>query len=464
MKPNVKWIPRTLLIVAVIAVAFAVMWWWPVKATTPVEAAIDHSQHAMDKSRPGQVAAEPVAYRELWRELRTVGKIGYNESRVAYIAARINGRIDRVYADFTGIQVKKGDHLVDIYSPELYSAQSELHIALDALDKAKEDRPFAEIRVDASRTKLRLWGFLPEQIEQIEKTRKIATHLTIFAPIGGTVIEKNVREGQYVKEGDQLYRLADLDPVWLFLDVYEYDLAWVRVGQSVDVTVEAYPGETFRGVVTFIDPFLDDTSRTVKIRVNLRNPDRRLKPAMYASAMIRVRLRADGLPEPTGLEGKFICPMHPEVVAEKAGKCTICEMQLERVPDAPKITATASPQAGKVLALPASALLDTGKRKLVYRATAKGNYEPVDVTVGARAESKDAQGKAVVYYPILRGLAEGDMIVTRGGFLLDSQRQIDGLPSLLYPEGQAGASLHQHGGSSPPSPPKAKPSGGGHKH
>ncbi|MCL6507135.1 MAG: efflux RND transporter periplasmic adaptor subunit [Bryobacteraceae bacterium] len=144
--------------------------------------------------------------------------------------------------------------------------------------------------------KMRLLGILPEQLKEIEESRKTSTYLTIYAPIGGTVIEKSVRSGQYVKEGDMLYRIADLDPIWLYLDIYEYDLAWVRYGQSVTVTLEAYPTETFQGVVTFIDPFLDDKTRTVRARVNLKNPDRKLKPAMYASALIRVKLMPVGRP------------------------------------------------------------------------------------------------------------------------------------------------------------------------
>jgi Cu(I)/Ag(I) efflux system membrane fusion protein len=252
---------------------------------------------------------------------------------VAYITARVAGRVDRLYADFNGIQVRAGEHLADVYSPELYTAQSELFLALDSSEKAQSGQrtlagDFARGNLEAARTKLRLWGITPEQLAEIENSRKTRTHLTIYAPIGGTVIEKAVREGQYVKEGDLLYRVADPDPIWLYLDIYEYDLGWVGYGQAVDVTVEAYPGETFHGKVTFIDPFLDDRTRAVKVRVNLPNQDRRLKPAMYASAVIRVRVSGDGSPEPTRLEGKFWCPMHPEVVSDQPGRCPICQMPL----------------------------------------------------------------------------------------------------------------------------------------
>ncbi|HXG08483.1 MAG TPA: efflux RND transporter periplasmic adaptor subunit [Gemmataceae bacterium] len=406
------------------------------------------------------IATEEIKYRELFKEIRTVGKLDYAERRIAYITARIAGRIERVYADFPGIQVKKGDHLVDIYSPELLVTVQNL---LDAVQRGNQD--LAEM----SRDRLRFWGILPEQIRAIEKTGRWKPLLTIHAPIGGTVIEKAVREGQYVKEGDMLYRIADLDPLWLYLDIYEYDLAWVRYGQSVEVTIEAYPGETFRGTVVFIDPFLNDQTRTVKVRVNLPNPQGKLKPALYASAVLRVRLQADGTPEPTGLEGKYLCPMHPEIVRDQPGRCPLCEMPLERIPDTRPPSHTHTPphtshggEPAKVLAVPVSAVLDTGRRKIAYRQTPEGNYELVELQVGPRAEGKNDAGKTVGYFPVRAGLKAGDRVVVRGGFLLDSQAQIEGRPSLLYPEGRAPAALHGEHGAMPA--PKAPTKGEIHKH
>ncbi len=353
--------------------------------------------------------------------------------------------------------------------------------ALAAMRLAREkgsaaERSFAETNLEAARTKLRLLGILPDQLKEIEAADKPSTYLTVYAPIGGTVIEKSVRVGQYVKKGDMLYRIADLDPIWLFLDVYEYDLAWVRFGQPVDVAVEAYPGEAFRGTVTFIDPFLDDKTRTVKVRVNLKNPDRRLKPAMYVSASVRVRILPDGRPEPTGLEGKYLCPMHPEVVADAPGRCPICAMPLERVPPA---AAPAGPAhdhadhkgheammkaapAGQVLAVRTSAVLNTGRRAIAYRQKGDGAYELVELHIGPRAEGKDDAGRKADYFPVLAGLSVGDRVVVRGGFLLDSQQQIEGMPSLLYPKCQSAASLHAGHGGSPP--PKSPPPGEQHKH
>lgn len=454
------------------------------------------------KERAG-IETEPVAYRELFKELRTVGKVDYNERQVAFITARIAGRVDRVYADFTGIQVKKGDHLVDIYSPDLFVGQDELIRAAEEVGKGDAGR-FAKTSLDAARTKLSLLGLLPEQIEQIEKTRKVQAHLTLYAPIGGTVIEKAVRAGQYVKEGDPLYRIAELDSVWLYLDVYEYDLSWVRFGQKVEVTVEAFPGDDFRGVLTFIDPVLDEKTRTVKVRVNLPNPDRKLRPGMYASARLLIRLRADGTPEPTGMEGKYVCPMHPEVVKDVPGKCAVCGMPLERVPEirlrtgsgatthadhrghiptpskpreAPAGTEHAghgkgadgavvpATPPGKVLAVRATAVLDTGRRRVVFRKSPDGAFELIEVELGTRAEARDSAGTRVPFFPVLQGLKAGEEVVVRGAFLLDSQRQIEGMPSLLYPKGQAGVNLHAgHGAPEAARSPSVQPSADTHKH
>jgi Cu(I)/Ag(I) efflux system membrane fusion protein len=428
-------------------------------------------------SQQARIATQAVTFRELFKEVRTVGKLDFNERRVAHIASRVAGRVDRVFVDFTGIEVKKKDHLVSIYSPQLYVAQTELFRVLERYEQApserrQDERPLLE----AARTKLRLLGILDEQIAEMEKSRQELTHLTIYAPIGGTVIEKNIREGQYVQEGDSLYRIADLDPIWLYLDVYEYDLGWIRYGQPVDVRLEAYPSEVFRGTVVFIDPFMDDKTRTVRVRVNLKNPDRRLKPAMYASAVIRVQLQSDGLPRPTGLEGKYICPMHPEVVQDKPGKCPICEMQLEAVPvpriqlpvvKVPLPVASQPKPNGKLLAVPISAVLDTGRRQVAYRKTKDGAFELVELVIGQRAEAMTEGNVAAGFYPVLSGLNDGDLVVARGAFLLDSQRQIEGMPSLLYAEGRGPANLHgEHGGSAvqPSKQPSSPAPAAGHKH
>ena len=337
------------------------------------------------ETRAGLVT-EPVVRRELFKEIRTVGKLDYSERQVAYLTSRIVGRVDRLFVDFTGVEVKKGDHLVEIYSPELLVAQNELLLSLDAVEKEKPSSPpvksFAHSRLESVRTKLRLLGILDEQIAEIEETRKPTTHLTIFAPIGGTVIEKNVRVGQYLNTGDQIYRIADLDPIWLYLNIYEFDVSWVRFGQTVDVQLEAFPGESFAGSIMFIDPFLDDATRTIRVRVNIKNPDRLLKPQMFATATIHVRLRPDGTPEPTGLEGMFVCPMHPEVIQREPGKCSICEMQLEKVPE--RRSKPESRESKEKSDAPADKSPEAADKKQDHSAHAK---EPATATQASKSES-----------------------------------------------------------------------------
>lgn len=443
------------------------------------------------------IETEEVKRRELFRDIRTVGKIDYNEAHVAYITARIEGRVDRLYVDFSGVDVELNDHLVDIYSPSLLVEQEALLRALDAVERQRsgsvQDR-FVKLNLDSTREKLRLWGILPEQIAEFEATRNPREHVTLYSPIQGTVIEKNIRAGQYVTVGDLLYRIAKLDPIWLYLDIYEYDIAWVRYGQYVDVALEAFPGETMRGMVTLIDPFLNEATRTVKVRVNLPNADRRLKPGMYASASIRVPLNADGSAAPTGLEGKFACPMHPEVIQDQAGTCGVCQMELKQVPHRgpfekagqranqdvpgehagheapPTPPATSQPSletpspaertaaaASLPLAIRASAVLDTGRRRIAYRQRSDGAFELVELVVGPRAVGTDDTGQSTIYFTVLDGINDGDQVVVRAGFLLDSQRQIEGMPSLFFPQGAAppaGHSGHDMQGAAPATEPR----------
>lgn len=420
-----------------------------------------------------KIDTEAVIPREVFKEIRTVGRLDYNESRVEYITARMDGRADKLYVDFTGVDVKRGDHLVDLYSPALVVVQEELLLALESLQRLGQNpdpvlADFPRRNIAATREKLRLLGILPEQIAEIERTRKVQTHVTIHAPLGGTVIEKGVRAGQYVKEGDMLYRIAELDPIWLYLEIFESDIAWVRYGQRVDVVVEAFPGVAFPGIVTFIDPFLNEASRTVKVRVNLKNPERRLKPGMYATAGVRIRLLADGSAAPTGLEGKYTCPMHPEVVRDQGGECPICKMVLVQIPSNPPFSyltggafdAPSKATGGDPLVIRTTAVLDTGTRRIAYHLRSDGAFDLVELQTGPRAYALDEKGRKVSYYVVREGLKSGDRVAVQSGFLIDSQRQIEGMPSLLFPQGISAQNLHAgHGDAATPAPTPAP-----HKH
>lgn len=386
-------------------------------------------EHARQMARVETASIEP---RLLFREIRTVGKIDFDETRMAQIASRVNGRVDQVFADFPGTVVKQGDHLVKIYSPDLVSTQEE-YLAATRREQRIEGAPTGIASLAASaRRRLALWGISEEQLEQILASGKAETHLVVYAPLGGTVVEKMVRAGQYVREGETLYAIADLSHVWLIVEVYETDLPWIRFGQAVQVAIEADPAASFMGQVGFIEPVLNEQTRTVRVRVILKNDDGKLKPGMFAQALVRVAVMPDGTPAPTGLEGKFACPMHPYVLSDHEDTCRVCEMALEQIPGAPS-PLTEPPV---VLSVPADAVLTTGRRQLVYLETEPGAYRLVEPHLGPRTGD---------YYPVLHGLKAGDRVVTRGNFLLDSQFQISGRPSLLYPEGMSGGGGHDHG-------------------
>ncbi len=399
------------------------------------------------------IATSRVDHRPLSKEIYTVGKMDYDEGSLAYVAAWIAGRIDKLYADFTGIKVKKGEHLVLLYSPELMSAQEEYLLALRDWRRIKgqssQIAAMSRNTLRASREKLLLYGITKKQLKEIEQKGKVQTHLTVYAPISGTVIHKKAFEGMYVKTGEQIYTIADLSHLWLYLDIYEYDLAWIKFGQPVEITTEAYPGQTFKGTITFIDPFLNEKTRTVKVRVNVPNPGGRLKPGMYANARIKVRINKAGQVVVAGLQGKYMCPMHPEIILDKKGKCPICGMALEPVGGVMGEFASQGTEAQRpgLLSIPRSAVLDTGQRKLVYVELAPGKYSPREIKVGPAAGD---------YYPVLEGLKEGEQVVTSGNFLIDSQMQLAGKPSLMFPEGSA-IDIHAamgHGGGGGPKTPR----------
>jgi Cu(I)/Ag(I) efflux system membrane fusion protein len=397
------------------------------------ESMLELSDHA--RAMAG-VATSAVERRPLTHEIRAVGKVQYNETTLAVINSRVDGYIERLYVDFTGVDVQPGDHLVDLYSPDLLVAQQELLIAL-------ENRASTNL-VESARIKLLRWGLTQAQVDDLTLHRKISERVTLFSPSRGTVTEKMAVQKGMVKAGEMLFRLANLDSVWLYLDVYESELGRVQYGQLVDLTTEAHPGRTFSGRIWFINPVLTEESRTVKVLVNIANTDHALKPGMFASAVIRIPLLSDGRAAPTGIAGQFTCPMHPLVLQPQPGKCKLCGMPLTQIPGP---TLQLKPEELQVLAVPVAAVLDSGVRTLVYVERARGEFAPVEVKLGSRAGD---------FYPVLSGLNGGEQVAVRGNFLLDSQFQVQGLPSLFYPQGQAAVSGHQHGGAASSAPvPKA---------
>ncbi|HUW62646.1 MAG TPA: efflux RND transporter periplasmic adaptor subunit [Candidatus Bathyarchaeia archaeon] len=378
------------------------------------------------------IQTTPVVRRAASKEVRMTGKVDYDEKRLSYISSYIPGRIERLYVDYTGIQVNKGDHMVSIYSPELIQAREELRRAARTVAEVRPGPPdalrnSAQAILAASRQRLERWGLTPEQIRQAEQGGPEADSITIYAPTGGTVIERNGTEGMYVETGTPIYTLADLSTVWVKLDAYESDLPWLRYGQKVEFTAEALPGVTYEGRIAFIEPYLDQATRTIKVRLNVSNRDGKLKPDMFVRSIVRPLLAKGGKIVDPDLAGKWISPMHPEIVKDGPGKCDVCGMDL--VPaESLGFVAKADETLEEVLVIPASAALVTGTRAVVYvevPGAEAPTYEGREILLGPRADS---------YYVVRSGLQEGERVVTNGNFKIDSALQIMARPSMMSPE------------------------------
>jgi membrane fusion protein, copper/silver efflux system len=306
-----------------------------------------------------------VEKRPLQKVIRTVGRIDYDEKRIGIVSPKISGWIEELYVDFTGRFVRKGEPLLTIYSPELVSTQEEYLLAL----KAKQDwskSPFSEVAeggnllAESARRRLKLWDISDAQIKALEESREPKKTLTLYSPFTGYVIEKMVNKGRFVDAGMALFKIADLSVVWLIADIYESELSAIRLGQQAAIQMAYYPGETFTGKAIYIFPYMDAQTRTAKVRYEFANPHGKLKPEMFANVEIAVRL-------------------------------------------------------GDKLAVPESAVIDTGVRKVVVVDRGSGYFEPREVRLGARAGD---------VFEVLDGLKAGERVVTSANFLIDSESKL----------------------------------------
>jgi membrane fusion protein, copper/silver efflux system len=302
----------------------------------------------------------------LRHEIRTTGNVTFDETRLSTITPKFGGFVERLHVDFTGQSVRRGQPLLEIYSPELVSAQEEL-LAAVRLERqlAASAAPGVAERsgglVEAARRRLLLWDISPAQVEQIERTGQVRRTLTLHAPFTGFVVEKNVQNGQSVQPGEALYRLADLSQVWVEADVFEQDLRFVRLGEPVQVEIGAYPGERFTGRISYVYPDVRPDTRTGRVRIQLPNPDGRIKPGMFATAHL----------------------------------------------DAPATE--------RALLVPRDAVMRTGTRDLVFVEQQPGVYETREVRLGAGAGAN---------VQILSGLLAGERVVARANFILDAESRL----------------------------------------
>lgn len=375
--------------------------------------------------RLANIQTAPVESGPLEASLQTVGAIAIDESRQATIAAYIDGRLERLFADYTGVDIKKGDHLAVIYSPQLFAAQVEY---LEARRTARSGDGLPAVRqaqeslAANTRQRLREYGMTDEQLAELERTGQAESRLTIYAPQGGTVVEKLAVEGNYVKAGEPIYRIADLSTVWLMLKLFPEDATRIRFGQRVEAVVQSLPDEPLVGRVAFIDPTVESATRTVGVRVELLNENRRLRPGDYAAAQIDLPIGPLGEVFDTDLAGKWISPMHPQIIRDQPGQCPICGMDL--VPTSKYGFAENPAPPPQTLYVPRSAVLLAGDNSVVYVETKPGLFQIRPVKVGPILRDRIV---------ILDGLKAREMVATAGNFLIDSQMQLAGKPSLIDP-------------------------------
>ena len=308
------------------------------------------------------VRTEAVARREVSVRLRAAGKITYDETRLAEVTVKYRGFIGKLHADATGVRVRKGKPLFTLYSPELYAAQDELFTALESQRRARETSApnRADYLVEAARKRLRLWDVQEWQIDAILTRGEPEQYLPIVSPVDGYVIEKNVFEGATVEPGEVLYRVAGLERIWVVAAVYESELPSISEGQEAEVTLPYLPGTKFQGQVSFIYPYLEDRTRTGRIRIELPNPGLELKPDMYANVELVSNL-------------------------------------------------------GERLVVPEEAVLYAGPRHLVFLDLGEGRLRPQEIEIGVKSGDD---------YVVLSGLEAGDVVVTSGNFLVAAESRL----------------------------------------
>ncbi|MEE9170279.1 MAG: efflux RND transporter periplasmic adaptor subunit, partial [bacterium] len=316
---------------------------------------------------------DTVKIRQVNMTIRTVGHVAYNESQIASVNLKFSGWIEKLYVDYTGQFVRKGQPLFEVYSPELVSTQEEyLQLLQSESRKAAATEPgsrssknYGDARqlLETARQRLLLWDISETEIERIIKRGKPATQLTFYSPITGYVIERNVVKGRHVKAGTDLYTIADLSKVWVHADIYEYELPLIRIGQKASVTLSYDPRAIYNGEVDYIYPTLQEKTRTARVRLVLPNPGLKLKPGMYADVEIAVDL-------------------------------------------------------GERLTVAETAVLNTGIRQLVFVDKGNGRFEPREIKLGSKAGH---------YYTVLEGLEPGEVVVKSGNFLIDAEAHVQGV-------------------------------------
>lgn len=337
----------------------------------------DQSDHDLDgadissvKLSPSQqvlanVQTERVKTMQFQGEKTFNGYVKINESKFAHISTAVSGKIVKMFVSFEGEMVRKGQKVLEIYSPELVSTQKEYLLALDNFNQVKTSGnrlaiEQAQSLVSSSRERLILWEMTYAQIDELERTRSVKTTTIQYSKYSGIITKKYVHVGHWAMAGEDIYDVADLSSVWVIANIYESDMQYIKNGQTAEIYSTAYPDEVMRAKINFINPVFNPESRTLEVRIDVSNKDMKLKPDMYLKVKINTYVTQS-------------------------------------------------------ISVPKNAVIRTGEHNYVYIEKEKGVYEPKEVQIGYEQDG---------YYAITSGLAEGDLVVTSGGFLIDSESQI----------------------------------------
>ena len=336
------------------------------------------------------VRSEAVKKLRLDHRIRTVGRVTVDERRLRHIHTKYDGYVEHLYVDYTGKLVRRGERLLSIYSPELVATQQEYLLAHRAQTRLATSavRSAAQGSIDlheAARQRLLLWDIRPAAIAKLERAGQVTRTLDVHADIGGYVVQKMAYQGMRVTPADTLYDIADLSHLWVMADVYEYSLPSLALGTEGHVEIASMPDRHWKGAVTYVSPTVEERTRTIKVRLEVDNADGTLKPDMYADVFLHVDL-------------------------------------------------------GEGLVVPDSAVINAGDRRLVFLDRGEGRFEPREVKLGIKVNGSDVQ--------VVRGVAEGDRVVTSANFLLDSESSLKAaLSGMSSPDKGAAASPagHDHG-------------------
>ncbi|MGO9379235.1 MAG: efflux RND transporter periplasmic adaptor subunit [Dissulfurispiraceae bacterium] len=310
--------------------------------------------------------------KNLRKTIRTVGMVTYDERRLATVNTKFEGWIEKLHVDFTGRYVRKGEPLAEIYSPELLATQQEFINLLKWKKESKSAKDStigsmlagdSESILEGARQRLRLWDISDAQIDKIEHTGKPVRTLTIYSPVSGYVVQKAAIKGMRVMPGEKLFDIADLSTVWILSDIFEYELPLIKVGEKANISLSYFPGKEFVSTIDYVYPTIAGDTRSAKIRFAVPNPGNKLRPQMYTNVDVKVNL-------------------------------------------------------GNKLIIPDDAVLDAGKRQIVYVDKGEGNFEPREVSIGMRSDRM---------VEITKGLKAGEHVVSAANFLIDSEAKLQGI-------------------------------------